>query len=304
MARGWDTRDVRELLIENGYEVACTEVQSIEDLQLIVQKNPNHLFWPACYTVNRCGGEICVASALKSLNACFVGCSSTPLKYSNKVQFKEKMAQFLGAITPRYCPVELEDVPKKLPRSLEYPIMVKTEFSCNSEGVRLAKNDNELVSAASELIDLYGQKIYLESWERSREFTVSVVSEEEFLFSAVELCCLNGAEYIDMHTKADNTLVKPCKVDLNTRDKLICAARSVCSVLKIDGHCRLDMLMNRYGDVHVIEINFQPFMSLKKHNVSYFPAAFEIDLGIQPIELISKILKSAIHSKQRNVEYG
>lgn len=292
--RGWQPIDVRKLLEAVGVQCHFKIANRITELEAIISKYPNALYWPVCYNLSYDSSRTSIMELFENNNLQYVGVDSRAVHYSSKINFKNAIRQFPEISTPDF---ELIDSTEPVfPKNLCFPAMLKTEFSCNSEGVRLVKDLTAFFNANAELRNLYHQRHFVESWEREAEYTVAYIpatKTKKVKIAPVNLKVVNDAEYIDIPTKANNSLVKVETVsDENFRD-LMKMTIAITSGLNIDGHCRIDFIQNKSGKLFAIELNFQPFMSYPK-KVSYFPNALIKVVSLSFKDQIFQIIEHAV----------
>jgi D-alanine-D-alanine ligase len=92
---------------------------------------------------------------------------------------KQIVAQ-AGCLTP--ASLVLRTGKERLPKGLEFPLMVKPVAEGSSKGIvgrSVVENDAELREAARELINKYKQDALVEAYLPGREFTVALLGESK-----------------------------------------------------------------------------------------------------------------------------
>jgi D-alanine-D-alanine ligase-like ATP-grasp enzyme len=297
--RGWEPIDVRKFLESQGVQCHYMIANQISELEDIISTYPNAIYWPVCYNLSNDSSKTSIMKIFESHNLKFVGAGSRAIDFSSKINFKNAVSNINEISTPHFELVN--SVTPTLPKNIEFPAMLKTEFSCNSEGVRKVYDKNSFFNANEELRNLYNQSHFVEKWEREKEYTVAYIpasSTRKMQIAPVYLKVLNEAEYIDIPTKANNSLVKVDAISDEDFQDLIDMTTAITTKLNIDGHCRIDYIRNKTGELFVIELNFQPFMAY--HNgISYFPnaliKAINLDFGDQIFQILE-------HALNRNLD--
>lgn len=274
--RGWDYNDVITALLKARINLEVVNLDSKEELLSYASSNAEAIFWPVCYTLFEDEENTFITEILHELGAYYIGASSNSLIYSSKIKFKQSIDKVSGIETPAYHLIESNSCISSCANIFTPPIMLKTEYSCNSEGVRRVNSYSDFEKELNELHQAYGQKLYVEKWERNTEYTVAYIPETDNkseLIAPVGLSILSDASFIDIETKAKSKLVRVEDLGDAQVYELKEATKRLVSQLKIDGHCRIDFIRNIQGELFVIEINFQPYMSISEDNLSYFPNA-------------------------------
>lgn len=304
--RGWDPSDVARLLADCGAKTDVCTIDTPEELLESTSRSPNSLFWPCCYNLSRDASRKFLSKRLSDLGVAYVGASPDSLVFTSKIRLKEAIDSIPQVKTPSYVVLGEHPGNPLMMRPLDFPAMLKTEYSCNSEGVRKVGSYQEMESVADELWRLYGQRIFFEAWERKVEFTTAFISKTQSFpqrIAPVRMNILSGASFIDVETKASSHLVgikRPGDEDLASVRRSV---EALTTALSIDGYCRIDLVQNDGRELFVIDINFLPYLSLAPERKSYFPNAL-LTTECVPFEVqIYQILEHAIEraqSKMRN----
>ena len=295
--RGWEPGDVIELLESEGHHTKTVTLETSDELYREIEHNPNALFWPVCYTLSADDSGRLISQIFEELGVRYVGASSTSLEFSSKIKFKNALDAVEGVKTPDYELIDDEDLHSN-GFGVDYPLMLKTEFSCNSEGVRRVEAADDFNEAYNFLSNAFGQKMYVERWERTKEYTAAFVpgvGEIKSVIAPVGMRILTDAVFIDVPTKAASPLVEIIKLDTSEVEEIQSVVSEVISALSIDGHCRIDLIRNSLGQLFVIEANFQPFMSIPEQRRSYFPNALHTALGIEFRDQVYQIIAYAMN---------
>lgn len=297
--RGWDPADVVALLNAEGYKTKVVTLETVDELQSEIDVNPNALFWPVCYTLSADHRKNLITDVFEERGVNFVGASSASLKFSSKIEFKRALDSVREVSTPNY-EILRQTGAKPDEANVGYPLMLKTEFSCNSEGVLKVEDEAGYFEAYEYLSKKYGQTMYVERWERSKEYTAAFipgVGDLNAVIAPVGMRILSEATFIDVQTKAESPLVEITSLDNNEVDEIQFVVGRVIDALSIDGHCRIDLLRNSSGQLFVIEANFQPFMSIPEQTRSYFPNALHRALGVEFSDQIDHIIRHAMNRR-------
>lgn len=294
--RGWEPVDVINLLENQGIKCCFTIANHLTELEDIISNFPDALYWPVCYNLFNDPAKTSVMKIFENHNLKFVGAGSEAIKYSSKINFKNAVKNVNEISTPKYELINSDE--PTFPENISFPAMLKTEFSCNSEGVRKIHDLNSFLRANVELKSLYNQSHFVENWERHKEYTVAFIPEtktRKMQIASVQMKVINDAEYIDIPTKANNSLVKLETISKEDCQDLLEMTVSITRKLKIDGHCRIDYIRNELGKLFAIELNFQPFMAYPKE-ISYFPNAL---IKARNLEYEKQIFQLIEHALER-----
>lgn len=286
--RGWDTQDVKIWLSENGTNCFEQEICSIDDIRELSTLHPSATFWPTGYTVGPDYHSPLLVSQFERLGLPFIGASSRSLQFSSKLKFKGEIDKQPGLNTPAYVPI-FPGTRRNIP--FGYPAVLKSEYSCNSEGVSRVENQKQLDTQIEEFSQRLSQALFVEKWERRTEFTVATICTAAGPeCAAIELIPRENRKYIDSELKHDNALIEFRTPDEETEQRLHDIAHRIVRWLSLDGYFRIDIVQNDVGRLFPIEINFLPFLTLRQKQLSYFPMAYGFkgwDFGKMIAEIIN-----------------
>lgn len=292
--RGWLPKDAMDTLSARGHACLSSDIQSIDDLRRLLEQYPDPIVWPVCYTIGEAVDGPLLTQVLDQLSVRYVSAGPGVVNLSSKLLFKEALSRKARHRSPDYCLAD--DSLDVFMQRFGFPLVVKSEFSCNSEGVRVVDGPSQLLGAIEELTKRYRQRVFVERWERFREFTVAYVPATDDLpyeAAALEFRLREGRRYIDASAKNDNGLIKFSAPEVPLREAILRLAHEIASDLKIDAYFRMDVLLNEQGALFPIEINFLPFLTRYPPSQSYFPMAFEL-AGTSYDYLIERLLSPSL----------
>jgi D-alanine-D-alanine ligase-like ATP-grasp enzyme len=301
--RGWRPDDAVNEASRLGFAVLMTNVESRSALETLIASEPGILVWPVCYTIGSDPKGPLLSTILEQLGVPFVGAPSKALRLSSKLEFKEALAAQTPYRSPAYHLVNAGEQPNV---GIGLPAVLKTEFSCNSEGVAVANDPFAFAEIFERLSFTYRQRVYVERWERAREYTVAYLPpllDRKAIAAAIEIRVVGNAQYIDSQAKSDNSRLEFLRPEEKKAIQLEEMTIDIAALLDIDGHFRLDIVENSRGQLFPIEANFLPFLTTSGRNRSYFPIAFELASRLDYRQIIERILTHALkrHAKGERI---
>lgn len=281
------------MLLEFGLRttaVYATDEQSLR--KGLLDAGRNVLAWPVCYTIGADPEGALLVDFLDAHEVSYVGASSRSLFLNSKIALKEALADTEFA-TPSYVLLPGESAVEGA--ALTFPWMLKTEFTCNSEGVRYARNAKEAATAFRDLDLLYAQRIFAETWIRHREYTVAYLpTPDGALVGAIEMIPKAGKSFVDQEAKRDNRYLEFAVPHSSRESAVVSLVKALAVGFPIDGHFRLDVVENAQGDLHVIDLNFLPGLNDIDGQWSYFPLALRMCLGVSFRQTVLHVLRHAL----------
>src|SRR5947208_14561240 len=199
---------------------------------------------------------------------------------------------------------------ERLPRDLEFPLIVKPIDEGSSKGVHatsMVENDAELREAAQKIVAKYDQPALVEDYIGGREFTVGMLGERRpKVLPPMEVVFLDESETRPVYSfefKQDwSSKIRydvPARLEAAQLKALERAARECFIALGCRDVARVDFRMDRQGKVYFLECKPLPGLT---------PAWSELVLtakaaGIEYHALIAEILSGAIRRyKERERE--
>ena len=293
--RGWIPDDAINELNNLGVGTESVFISSIQDLRSKITSPSQTLIWPVCYTIGPDPNGPLLTAILDEYNIPYVGLNAATLQYSSKLRFKDAVDNRTTYASPRYG--LYSDQTHSFAVDVPFPAVVKTEYSCNSEGVWLASDRSEAEELARAARLHTGQVVFLEQWERYREYTIGYIpacGDAPPLAAAMTMTLVDGRPYLDREAKNDNTLLHFDRPDADVATALEEMTISVAKSLALDGHFRMDVVANSQGKAFPIELNLLPYLTRNAPNQSYFPLAFELAGTLDYRGIVTRIVSHAV----------
>jgi D-alanine-D-alanine ligase len=234
-----------------------------------------------------------VPGILEMVGLPYVG--SNPLAHSlalDKVVAKMLFVQN-GVPTPEFAVIPTPDSP--LP-DLEFPLIVKPKNEAVSFGIQVVDNMEDLKKAALAIFNEFGQAVLVEQYIEGREINVGLLGNGSNVETFLPAELIFGDTGPNIYTLEDKKRTSgrevgvQCPADLDdktTRNAQDIAKRAF-EVLGCYDCARVDMRLDKNGNLYILEINSLP--SLGAHG-SYVAAAEA--MGINFTALINRLIQTA-----------
>lgn len=233
-----------------------------------------------------------VPSILEMVGIPYVG--SGPLSHSlalDKVVSKMLFCQH-NIPTPAFGVLEGKSF--KAPR-VRYPLIVKPKNEAVSFGLTLVSNEEELRRAANKIFDEFNQAALVEEYVEGKEINVGLLGNSPCeAFEPVEIVFPRKGPSIytaeDKRGKSGREVKAVCPAKLNkelsqTAQKL---ALRTFKALQCSDCARVDMRVDKNGNIHVLELNSLPSLGLRS---TYVRAAEQAGLDFD--RLINRLVEVA-----------
>lgn len=260
-----------------GHSVLVTVCESLEDLNKVVQRNPDLVILAAKYMPAEGAEDVWFSDFFAKNMITFSGSSRETLRYdSDKVRAKIHLSG-LGIKTARYfTAIPLEYISEsELPFS--FPLFLKPTDAANGNGIddqSFVESFDDFTKKVASLHGVYHQPVLVEEYLGGREFTVAVIKDDsgKMSVSAIELVPpvssgtlrILGAEV----KLRDTEILKEITIeDIASVNNI--AALSF-KGLGARGFARIDVKMDNDGVCYFMEANLIPGMN---RGTSYFPRA-------------------------------
>jgi len=233
-----------------------------------------------------------VPSILEMVGIPYVG--SGPLAHSlalDKVVAKMIFNQY-NVPTPDFAVMESPNSP--IP-DIPYPLIVKPKNEAVSFGIRVVNNEEELREGASAIFDRFQQPVLVEQYIAGREINVGLLGNNppetlppvELIFGKTGPAVYT---YEDKTRESGREIAWECPANVPTEISRLAAetAKRAFAALGCHDCARVDMRLDKNGNLYVLEVNSLP--SMGEHG-SYTIAAERAGLGFN--ELVCRLVEVA-----------
>ncbi len=296
---------ISEVLIEYGYSVSTVITSSdIKQMTDKLQSEKPDLVFNFCESIEgNSFQEMNVAGLYELLNIRYTG--SNPLTLGScldKVRTKQILSFHKIGITPFRVFVSPDEVVRK---KLRFPVIAKPIHEDASIGISnssILHDRDTLQRHLAELLKKFSQPILVEEYIEGREFNVAIVGTEELLalpVSEIDFSTMPDgynhivsyeAKWIPESIEYKNTVpVCPARISQRLQKKLQSTAMRAYEVMGCRDYGRVDMRVDKNGNVFVLEVNANPDLSPSGSGFARSANAFGWTYG----QLINNIVESA-----------
>lgn len=267
-----DKYEVKEIFIpKNVKKFSNFFLKSLQDL-----KKENFLVWPIFHGEFGEGGY--VQKVLENNKIKFIGSNSKTSELAMDKFKTQKVLEKKGILCPRSFLVErgiLKGGAKRRPslqaiiEKMNFPIILKPVNSGSSVDLHKPKNQQELEKSLEILFKKYKQ-VLLQEFIVGQEFTCGVLqTDQKTLALPVSEIILKGQEIFDYQAKYETTGIEitPAKIYKKLSDKIKKLGKKVHQTIGCLGVTRTDILLDKKGNLFVLEINTIPGLT----KVSFIP---------------------------------
>lgn len=240
----------------------------------------------------RFGEDGTVQSALAEANIPYTGSGpEASLKALDKIAAKNAFASHCIP-TPHYVAFEKGSTSMEDITAFGLPLVVKPQFEGSSIGLGIVKHPDELGPALDNGLK-FDDRLLIEEFIDGRELTVGILDDKPL--PVVEIVPKSrvydySAKYNDPETK----YLAPAPLDKNISEEAKAIGAKAHAALGCSSFSRVDMMLDRSGELFVLEVNTIPGMTER----SLLPKAAAVT-GISFNELCIKLVENAMKGAKK-----
>lgn len=199
-----------------------------------------------------------------------------------------------GFSTPAFRTIEgLQDIGSLV--ELPTPHVLKPDAGTESMGVVRVDELGGSMAAVELLANQYGWPILVETWSRAREFTVAVLGNKAARRAfPTEVIVPPPYSYLTAEAKRQGALATTVPIyEQDLHERVSSLAISVADRLGLRDCVRMEILLDRTGDLSVIDVNTLPGLRPGPEHQSYLLSCLAANLGFNQSETVLIIIAAA-----------
>ena len=276
---------VYNALLNEGLDAIFLDVKN--DIREIIKESSIDVAFIALH--GRYGEDGTVQQILKSAGIPYTGSGPQASALAmDKIASKEIFVRN-NIPVPKYIVFEKEKFDMDKAGIIGFPLVVKPQLEGSSIGLSIVKEKGSLKKAIDAAFQ-YGEKIILEEYIAGRELTVAMLDDKPL--PVIEIVAKNKVyDYKAKYNDPTTRYIVPAPIDKDSYKEAGRLGRMAHKVLGCGSFSRVDMMLDKNGDIFVLEVNTIPGMTER----SLLPKAAEA-CGLRFNELCVKILEDALNS--------
>jgi D-alanine-D-alanine ligase len=307
---------VRDAVGLAGHEARVLEVR--DDLRRLVTElertRPDAVFnLVESFAGKDVFGDVGVASVLELLDIPYTGTRAGDLYLSQDKALAKKLLAFDGLRCPDFAVFD-PDEDFESAGKLKFPLFVKplrNDASIGIDASSLVESTPELLDRIARVHREVGDAALVEEYVEGREFHVGVLGNGKLAaLEPVEIdysgMPKGAPKVLDSKAKWDpsspefkGSVARIADVDDELGARLAEAACHACRAVRIRGYGRADLRLTAAGDLHVIEVNANPYLERSAEFAMGAKAS-----GHEYDALVASILDLATERKSRSKRVG
>ncbi|MBN1298291.1 MAG: D-alanine--D-alanine ligase [Actinobacteria bacterium] len=181
--------------------------------------------------------------------------------------YSKKIFQLENIPTPAFMPlysknnIEIDKISKNVQVNIGYPVIVKPNRGGSTIGVTIVP-DIQVLEEAVFLAFKYDSSILIEKFIEGRLLTVGIIGSDPVALPVIEIKPKSGFyDYAAKYTGGLTEYLVPAMLDSLISDLISETAIKCHNMLDCSALSRVDMIMDRKNDIHVLEVNTIPGMT-------------------------------------------
>ena len=282
-------------------QVGVTMVDTITDLELLVQKDPDIVFLgmkrlPVADDID----DIWLSEYLGQHGIEHIGSPKSAIKLELNKQSAKSVVKIAGLPTPSFftsLPGQHTDV-ASLP--LKFPLFIKPVHAGGGEGIAadsVVRNYAEFKQKITSIFSEFRSASLVEQYLTGREFSVAILGNAGDGQLSMPIEIITGAnaagdKFLGYAVKNDPTLeIVVAVTNANTRYVVTTLAKNIFEALGAHDIGRIDIRMDANGEGNFLEANLVPGLSTDN---SYFFDAYRLNQGGNYEDMILRIVEVAL----------
>jgi D-alanine-D-alanine ligase len=274
-----------------------------EDLNDVVKRKPDLVMLAVKYIITPDEETIWLSEFLEKNGINFSGSLRDTLMFDSDKVLAKSYLKDRSISTARYFTAIPGQFTRDYDIPINYPLFLKPSDAANGNGVdefSFVNSFAEFEKKVASLYKLYELPILVEEYLDGQEFTVAMIKTKDgdLLVSSVEVITPNSNNgIITLGEKVVESDPEGLKIisDSIMMERVKKLAIDVYMDLGIRDYGKVDIKTNKSGQCYFMEANLVPGMT---NGSSYFPKAFEMELGLSYDEVIGLIVDEGISRVQ------
>jgi D-alanine-D-alanine ligase len=301
----YESRNTISKVLSKYYtDVNVTLVDTLSDLELLVERNPDLVFLgmkfvPEEEANNENDSKIWISDYLDKNNITYTGSTQS----AHRLEFYKELAKIsvhnAGLKTADFKVIRHGRAITKN-NLMDFPLFVKPTDQGGGTGIdnkSLVYNLSELNRKTASIYSELGSDSLVETYLDGREFSVAILKNKESVsYSIMPLELIapinsDGARFLSSIIKKADTEKFRKVIEQNIFDEITALAMDVFIAIGARDYGRIDIRFNSSGTPHFMEANLIP--SLLK-DYGNFPKACKLNLNLEYEEIILQIVSLAL----------
>ena len=239
----------------------------------------------------RGGEDGAIQGALETIGLPYSGSGVTGSALAMDKLLSKVIWQHAGLPVPAAMELDEQTKWSAVIDKLSLPLMVKPVREGSSIGATKVTQAEEL-KAAWHLANRHDPMVMAETWVSGAEYTVSILGDRILPIIKLE----TKRDFYDYQAKYiddDTQYLCPCGLDAEVEQTLGDLALQACCLLGVSGWARVDVLIDKQGQLWIIEVNTVPGMT--SHSLVPMSAR---QAGLSFAELVLQILASSLTTER------
>ena len=249
------SRSVYEALSGEGVDAVLLDI--VDDLPLAIRMNRIDVAFIALH--GRFGEDGTVQKMLEDIGVPYTGSGVEASRLALDKIATKKVLEGAGIKTPRYLELDSSSAGAPDLSSLGYPLVIKPQLEGSSIGLSVVRGGADLPEALEKAFGC-GDKALAEEYIEGRELTVGMLDDEPL--PVIEIVTKSNIyDYSAKYKDPETRYLVPAPISADEAERARDLGRRAHKALGCSCFSRVDMMMDRSGEIFVLEANTVPGMT-------------------------------------------
>ena len=297
---GGSARAIMAVLDERYVDVTISVVNTVSDLEALVDRAPDLVFLGMKYVPGSLAGtKVWLSDFFDEHHITYTGSGESSYRLEANKHLAKKVVASAGLDTSLFNVVRRGST-FNTSSTLRFPLFVKPTNRGGGQGIdsdSVVHTPAQLDAKIAQIASLLGADALLEEYLPGREFSVAILKNDDNSLSAMPIELIagpdkRGVRMLSQAIKSSNTEEALAVTDLPLRTKINDLALGVFAALGARDYGRIDIRLDQFGTPHFLEANLIPSLT---SGYGSFPKACVLNADISYGPMILSIAKAGMN---------
>lgn len=300
--------EIIELLGRHYSDVVTTNVDSVRDMEALIERKPDLVFTGIYYVTDETtGAKVWLSAELEKHGIAHTGSD----KFANRLSLNKNLAkeqlQRHGIKTAAFKLASRQSIEPFSEAGLRFPLFVKPNNKSGGQGIdefSIVRTPSQLKSKIESIHTRHHTDALVEEYLEGREFSIAIISSRrtnQLIAMPIEIVATkdsNGERMLGNVIKNSNIETSFAVDDETEHQNLSAFAIDAFRALGGRNYGRIDVRLDSNGVIHFLEANLIPGLI---GDDNYFPKAYRLNLGLQHEQMLIHIVQLALNHETKRI---
>jgi D-alanine-D-alanine ligase len=300
--------EIIALLSRHYTDVTTTNVDSVADMNALIERKPDLVFTGIYYiTDNITGAKVWLSTELEKHGIAHTGSDKIANRLSLNKNLAKEQLQHHGIKTAKFKLAGRQSIEQFDASGLRFPLFVKPNNKSGGQGIdefSIVRTQTELHTKIDSIHSKHRTDALVEEYLEGREFSIAVITNratQKPIAMPIEIVAAkdgNGERMLSNIIK--NLNIESSFAVGNDQEHRNLSSFAIDAFRALGGrnYGRVDVRLDGNGTIHFLEANLIPGL-IGEDN--YFPKAYRLNLGLEHEEMLLHIVELALHQGPKKI---